>query len=241
MERIDGWKIKGNCEQRRIHSSSEWSEVKWTIIKSQISTVIHQLNDTHTSSGIKKEKRKLTSMLLIGVKESHPRSRSIFLLERLSTITTSCPWSLKKREVGHPQKPSPPKTITFFFPPLWVAPFVASAFKANESNRTCWTLGVVKAKAATVGNKVTMKLITLILMNYWLVQRSNSTNFIDVPKAKGLALTGKPWMDDDGQVAVSSGGIPPEDISSGRQCVQCVERCCTQWQDVIPTKSTAVA
>ena len=57
----------------------------------------------------------LTSGLEMGVRESHPRSRSIFLRLRLSTITTSCPCSDKYKEVGHPQKPSPPKTTTFFF------------------------------------------------------------------------------------------------------------------------------
>ena len=58
---------------------------------------------------------KLTSGLEMGVKESHPRSKSIFLRDKLSTMTTSWPRSERYKEVGHPQNPSPPNTITFFF------------------------------------------------------------------------------------------------------------------------------
>ena len=61
----------------------------------------------------------------MGVRESHPSSLSMFRLERLSTMITSCPWSLRYREVGQPQKPSPPRTITFFLSPL--APFSAKS------------------------------------------------------------------------------------------------------------------
>lgn len=103
----------------------------------------------------------LTSMLLMGVKESHPRSRSIFLRERLSTITTSCPWSLRYNDVGHPQKPSPPKTITFFFSAV-LAP-LASASNANKSKRgVCGACGAVNA--ATVGKTAMTKLIARMFM-----------------------------------------------------------------------------
>jgi hypothetical protein len=73
----------------------------------------------------------LTSGLAMGVKESHPKSRSIFLRDKLSTITTSCPRSDRYKDVGHPQNPSPPKTITFFFSSKPLTPF-SPACKAHS-------------------------------------------------------------------------------------------------------------
>jgi hypothetical protein len=49
----------------------------------------------------------------MGVSESQPRSKSILRRLRLSTTTTEWPWSLRYREVGQPQKPSPPSTRIF--------------------------------------------------------------------------------------------------------------------------------
>ena len=69
---------------------------------------------THTTSRFTKKCIR-TSGLWMGVKESHPSSISILRRDKLSTITTSCPWSDKCNDVGQPQNPSPPKTITFFF------------------------------------------------------------------------------------------------------------------------------
>ena len=73
----------------------------------------------------------LTSGVLMGVKESHPKSKSIFLRLKLSTIMTSCPRSERYKDVGHPQKPSPPKTITFFFSSKPFTPFTP-ACKAHS-------------------------------------------------------------------------------------------------------------
>ena len=83
----------------------------------------------------------------MGVKLSHPNSVSIFLLLKLSTITTSCPWSLKYKEVGQPQNPSPPRTMTFFLSePL--TPF-ASAWRAKVD-----ALGAVKVREEGTVNAV---------------------------------------------------------------------------------------
>ena len=62
----------------------------------------------------------------MGVKESHPNSISIVRRLKLSTMTTSCPRSDKYNDVGHPQNPSPPKTMTFFFSALPLTPLVVS-------------------------------------------------------------------------------------------------------------------
>lgn len=88
----------------------------------------------------------------MGVKESHPSSLSIFRRERLSTMTTSCPWSLRYNEVGHPQNPSPPKIMTFFLPPSPFAAYrvveveVGSAV-ADDTGLTTRNGAVVKAVA----------------------------------------------------------------------------------------------
>jgi hypothetical protein len=70
----------------------------------------------------------------MGVKESHPKSRSIFLLLKLSTMTTSWPRSDRYSDVGQPQKPSPPKTITFFFFFDGVAKPFRSSFTAGTAD-----------------------------------------------------------------------------------------------------------
>lgn len=67
----------------------------------------------------------LTSMGWMGVRESQPSSVSMLRRERLSTITISCPWSLRYSDVGHPQNPSPPRTITFFGAAAPFAPLTA--------------------------------------------------------------------------------------------------------------------
>jgi hypothetical protein len=51
----------------------------------------------------------------MGVNESQPSSMSMFRRDKLSTMTTSWPWSDRYNEVGQPQKPSPPNTKTFLF------------------------------------------------------------------------------------------------------------------------------
>ena len=49
----------------------------------------------------------------IGVSDCTPSSVSIQRRERLSTMWTSWPWSLRCSAVGQPQKPSPPSTAIF--------------------------------------------------------------------------------------------------------------------------------
>mmetsp|Transcript_24 Transcript_24/g.50 ORF Transcript_24/g.50 Transcript_24/m.50 type:complete len:230 (+) Transcript_24:1071-1760(+) len=51
-----------------------------------------------------------SSGVAIGVSDCVPSSSSIFLRRRLSTMTTRWPCSERWRAVGHPQKPSPPRT-----------------------------------------------------------------------------------------------------------------------------------
>jgi len=52
-------------------------------------------------------------MLDIGVTLQYPFSKSIYLLDRLSTIKTSCPRFDNLKAKGHPMNPSPPATIIF--------------------------------------------------------------------------------------------------------------------------------
>src|SRR3954454_19256601 len=49
---------------------------------------------------------------LVGVSDSTSSSMSVLRRTRLSTIVTSCPAADRCSAVGHPQKPSPPRTRT---------------------------------------------------------------------------------------------------------------------------------
>ena len=55
---------------------------------------------------------------VIGVSDCAPSSSSISRRTRLSTTRTSWPCEDKCSEVGQPQKPSPPSTITRMFKPF---------------------------------------------------------------------------------------------------------------------------
>eukprot|EP00732_Lithocolla_globosa_P003872 Lithocolla_globosa_v1_NODE_3295_length_1708_cov_22.649123.p5 type:complete len:107 gc:universal NODE_3295_length_1708_cov_22.649123:335-15(-) len=99
----------------------------------------------------------------MGVRESQPSSLSMFRLERLSTITTSWPWSLRYRDVGQPQNPSPPRTMTFFFSASPLAPLTAYkvvVVAATLDGFTTFAKGAVK-EVTTVTSEVSRR--TLIL------------------------------------------------------------------------------
>lgn len=60
----------------------------------------------------------------MGVRESHPRSKSILRRLKLSTTTTLWPRSERYNDVGQPQKPSPPNT-RIYLDPSAAAPLAA--------------------------------------------------------------------------------------------------------------------
>lgn len=116
----------------------------------------------------------------MGVNESHPRSKSIFLRLKLSTITTSCPRSDRYSEVGHPQNPSPPNTITFFFSSSPFRPFSpACRAKSKALKRVCDRLvnDVVgeKARVAEI-QTATVKAVQVIFIMMMDVTRCCSGN-----------------------------------------------------------------
>src|SRR5579885_2401377 len=53
---------------------------------------------------------------LMGVRDETSSSLSMFRRDRLSTIVTSWPVAERCSAVGHPQKPSPPRTRTLISP-----------------------------------------------------------------------------------------------------------------------------
>ena len=88
----------------------------------------------------------------MGVSEEQPSSTSILRRERLSTMTTSCPWSDRCSAVGQPQKPSPPSTKTFFLPPSLATGLVGdSGAAAAIATREVRSSGCATAIATSAG------------------------------------------------------------------------------------------
>ena len=57
--------------------------------------------------------RRRSPIGLMGVSDSTSSSMSMERRERLSTMTMSWPFAERWRDVGHPQKPSPPRIMIF--------------------------------------------------------------------------------------------------------------------------------
>lgn len=87
----------------------------------------------------------------MGVRLSHPSSVSMLRRLRLSTMMTLCPFSLRLSDVGHPQNPSPPRTMTFFAAD---AAMRVDAAVAIVRDGTARGTGAKAVHAATVRQKI---------------------------------------------------------------------------------------